>query len=102
MEFIGRLVKLVIRLAIYAVVFAAFAWLLLDIGPAETWQRSVENLGNIGARISGAASTTVKTAGDMKDVAGYHLREAADRIEGKDPYEDFARSLDARIQQDLQ
>ena len=102
MEFISFLFKLFIRIVIYALIFAALVWFLLDIGPIETWRRSVYNIGRIGSRLGGAVETTVDTAKDMKNVAGNQLQKAADRIDGKDPYEDFAKQLDERVRQDIQ
>ena len=102
MEFINFLFKLFVRIFLYALIFAALVWLLLGIGPIETWQRSVRNIARIGSRLGGAIETTTDTAKDMKNVATYQLQKAADRIDGKDPYEDFSKQLDERIRQDIQ
>ncbi len=102
MEFINFLFKLFVRIFLYALVFAALVWLLLGIGPIETWQRSVHNISRIGDRFGGVVTATTDTARDMKNVTEYQLQKAADRIDGKDPYEDYVKKLDEHVRQNIQ
>ncbi len=101
MGFINLLIKTIIRLIIYIAVFMAFVWLLLGIPPQDTWTRSWDRLNQMIGRAASSAGDIAKTAGDMKNVAGYHLQQAADRIDGKDPYEDFNAQLSEQVRRDL-
>lgn len=97
MEALGRilkgLVKLVIRLAIIYVIFLALAWALLGVPPMEGWTVTKSRIASVGNFVSGASSDISETAGDMARVGGSHLQNAKDRFHGKDPYEDFNKSL---------
>ncbi len=97
MEAIGKilkgLIKLIIRLAIIYIIFLALAWALLGVPPMEGWTITKSRISSSVNFITGATSDISDTAGDMARVGGRHLQDATDRFHGKDPYEDFNKSL---------
>lgn len=103
MEALGKIlkgfVKLVIRLAIVYAVFLALAWALLGVPPMEGWAVTKARVTSVGDFISGESSEVSKTAADMKRVGGSHFQSAKDRFHGKDPYEDFNKSLSNPVAQ---
>lgn len=102
MGFIKLLFRLCLRIFIYAIIFMLFVWVLLGIKPMETWQRSIHNIVQIGDRLSRGIGVTVQTVDSMKNVAESQLQKASDRIDGKDPYEDFSKRLDEQVRKDIQ
>ncbi len=87
------LIKLIIRLAIVYAVFLALAWALLGVPPMEGWTVTKSRISSATSFMTGASSDVSKTAGDMKRVGSRHLQDAKDRFNGKDPYEEFNKSL---------
>ena len=98
MNFIAKLIKECIRLVIYAVVFVLLAWIFLGLSPRSTWNRFLTQAGHVTSFVTGSARNVSETASDMANVAKYHLNEASDRIDGKDPYEDFNNRLSNGLQ----
>ncbi len=96
------LVRFVIKVILYTIVFIGLVWALLGIKPQETVSRSKNSLAAWKQAIASVFDDTVKTAVDMKNVAGSELHKASDRIDGKDPYTDVAAQLDAQIQKGMQ
>ncbi|MDR2902555.1 MAG: hypothetical protein LBU87_05575 [Lactobacillales bacterium] len=86
MGFISKLLKYCILLAFYIAVFVGLVWLLLGMNPKETYTKARDHFYQVKAKLTGAKTAFSETASDMAGVAKYHLNEAQDRIEGKDPY----------------
>ena len=95
----SRLFRYLFHTCFYIAIFLGLVWLLLGIPPKEAWLRTQNNVGRLFGRASTFAGDFSKTAGDMKNVADYHLQEASDRLHGKDPYAKLAEKLDASIGQ---
>lgn len=93
MGFIGKLIKVCIKLMIYAVIFTVIAWIFLGLSPKSTWDRFNRQVDKITSFITGSVRNVSSTASDMANVARYHLDQASDRIEGKDPYEGVSDRL---------
>ena len=93
MEFIGKLIKGCINLVIYAVIFTMIAWIFLGLSPKSTWDRFNRQVDKVTSFITGSAGNISSTASDMANVARYHLDQASDRIDGKDPYEEVGDRL---------
>ena len=89
--------RFIFHILIYVVVFVGLVWLILGIPPMETYSRAVQNIGGLIGRATGISQEVMQTAGDMKNVADSHLQQAADRINGIDPYEKIARQFDADV-----
>ncbi len=84
--------RIVVRLTFYALVFIVLAWLLLGLTPTVTVRTSMRNISNL----MNFTRDISRTASNMGDVARHHLNEASERIDGKDPYEDFNATLDEK------
>lgn len=93
MNLLKVLWKLIVYVVVIYLVFMALAWAFLGSYPRETWSISKLRLNNAWSFVTGATNDVSKTARDMSNVAQKHLNEAKDRIDGKDPYEDYNRSL---------
>jgi len=91
---IGNLLRHLFHLAIYIIIFFGLVWLLLDISPRETYQRSKENLTNLSSRFG---SFSNRTLSGMKESAKTQAQHASDRFHGKDPYERLAERMDANV-----
>lgn len=98
MGFIGKLIKGCVRLAVYAVVFTLLAWIFLGLSPRDTWNRFLKQVNYVTSFVTGSARNVSETASSMANVAKHHLNEAADRIDGKDPYEGFNNRLSEGLQ----
>ncbi len=90
--------RILVRLVFYALVFIVLAWLLLGLTPTQTVQTSMKNIINIVYGTKSFTRSLSQTAGSMGDVARHHLNEAAERVDGKDPYAGFNAGLDAQVQ----
>ena len=97
MQGLLNILKMLWKLAVYIVViylvFMVLAWALLGSYPRETWGITKLRLNNAWYTVTGASHEVSKTARDMSNVAQKHLNEANDRYHGKDPYEDYNKSL---------
>lgn len=93
----SRLFRILFHTLFYVAIFLGLVWLLLGIPPKEAFVRSRDNVGRLFGRAGTFAGDFTKTAGDMKDVADYHLQEANDRLHGVDPYAKLAKKLDESI-----
>ena len=89
---IGNLLRHLFHLVVYILIFFGLVWLLLDISPRETYQRSKENLSNLSSRFG---SFSNRTLSGMKESAETQAKHASDRFHGKDPYEKLAERMDA-------
>ena len=90
----SKIFRALFHTCFYIAIFLGLVWLLLGIDPKEALTRSRDNLGRLFGRASNFAGDFTKTAGDMKNVADYHLQEANDRLHGVDPYIKMAKKLD--------
>jgi hypothetical protein len=90
----SRLFRILFHTAVYIAIFLGLVWLLLGIPPQEALTRSRDNLRRLFGQADHFAGDFKKTAGDMKEVADYHLQEANDRLHGIDPYTKLAKKLD--------
>ncbi len=96
-----NLSKAFVWLCVHAVAFVLLAWLLLGLTPTQTVNKSYDNiLGLINGTRSFGRSLT-KTAGSMSSVAQHHLNEAAERIDGKDPYEKYNSQIGQKVLNDF-
>jgi len=93
----SRLLRALFHTCFYVAIFLGLVWLLLGIPPQEAVVRSRDNLRRLFGRADNFAQDFTKTAGDMKDVADYHLQEANDRLHGIDPYTKLAKKLDEKM-----
>ena len=89
-----KLFHFVFHGAIYVLLFLGLVWLLLGISPKEAYVRAGDNLDRLMGRVGNFSSNMGETVHDMRGVAGQHLQEAADRINGTDPYEKTAKKID--------
>jgi len=94
---IGSLIKHLIHLAIYVIVFFGAVWLFLGMPPQETYTRSSEHLGKLFGRASKFSRDFGNTAIEMKHEADSQLQQASDRFHGKDPYERQAHRFDEMV-----
>ncbi len=105
METLKGLIKFLIlavfKIAVFFIIFMLCAWALLGMTPSETWTTTVSRISSLTGGIVNFGHDTMDTAGRMKGVAQYHLNQAAERIDGKDPYEDYNKALDQKVQQDM-
>ncbi len=81
--------RILVRLTFYALVFILLSYFLLGLKPNQTVQTSVRNITNLVYGTKSFTRSISETAGNMGNVARHHLNEASERIDGKDPYEDF-------------
>ena len=91
---IGNLLRHLFHSIVYILIFFGLVWLLLDISPRETYQRSKENLSNLSSRFS---SFSNRTLSGMKESAETQAKHTSDRFHGKDPYERLAERMDASV-----
>lgn len=96
-----NILKAIIWLVIRAISFFVLVWILLGMGPSETYHKIAARVISLKNGTISATNSIAKTAGDMGRVANYHLNEANDRIHGKDPYQDYNSTLDANIRQEI-
>ena len=89
----SKLMRLVIRTAVYVVIFLGLAWLLLGIPPIDAYNRATYNVKKLFGATSNMASNVSNTAGDMRDAANTQLQRASDRLHGIDPYEKVAEQI---------
>ncbi len=94
-----KISKTIIWLVVHIIAFFILVWILLGMGPFETYQRIVNRVVSFANGTIAATNNITKTAGDMGRVANHHLNEANDRINGKDPYQDYNSTLDANVRQ---
>lgn len=98
---IKKLTKALVWFGVYAIAFILLAWLLLGLTPTQTVQTSYSNVMNLIHGTKSLSRSVAKTAGSMSNVAQHHLNEAAERIDGKDPYEDYNATIDSKVRQDF-
>lgn len=91
--------KAIIWLVVHAIAFFVLVWILLGMGPSETYHKIAARVMSVKNGTVAATNSITKTAGDMGRVANHHLNEANDRIHGKDPYQDYNSTLDANVRQ---
>lgn len=101
MFLIKKLSKTIVWLCVHIVAFILLVWLLLGLTPTQTVQVSHHNIINMINGTKGFGKSVARTAERMSDVAQHHLNEAAERIDGKDPYENYNATLDARVHKDF-
>lgn len=93
MDFFIKLIKLCINIAIVIIILMALAWLFLGLTPRQSYERAKAHI-NSWIHGAGSISQSVQnTADSMADTAKSRLNEAADRINGKDPYEEYNNRL---------
>lgn len=97
MGFIGKLIKGCIKLLIYAVIFTVLVWIFLGLSPKSTWYHFNRQIDRVISFVTASTNNISSTASDMANVARYHLDQASDRIDGKDPYE----NIDNRLMQGM-
>lgn len=98
---IKKLTKALIWFCVHAIAFILLAWLLLGFTPTQTVETSYGNIMNLVSGTKGFSRTVGKTAGSMSNVAQHHLNEAAERIDGKDPYEKYNANIAEKVNQDF-
>jgi len=94
---IASLIKFIIRIGFYVVLFFGAVWLFLGIPPNETYVRAHDNINKMlgrASKISKGAQTMVSQMGQEADTQAQHV---SDRLQGKDPYERFAGQLDKTV-----
>ncbi len=93
--------KAIIWFVIHAIAFFVLTWVLLGMGPLETYNKIASRVISLKNGTITATNSVAKTAGSMGRVANHHLNEANDRINGKDPYQDYNSTLDANVRQGI-
>ena len=94
---IGSLIKFIIRMGFYVIIFFGAVWLFLGIPPNETYVRAHDNINKMlgrANRVSRNVKTTVSQMGESAETQAGHV---SDRLHGKDPYERYAGQLDKTV-----
>ena len=95
---IGAIVKYLIRMSFYVILFFGSVWLFLGIPPNETYARAYQHINKMLGRATKLTQDTETTVSYMKQEADTQLQHASDRFHGKDPYERLAGRLDESVQ----
>lgn len=98
---IKKLTKALIWFCVHAIAFILLAWLLLGLTPTQTVQTSYDNIMGLINGTKNFSRGVTKTAGSMSNVAQHHLNEAAERIDGKDPYENYNANISNKVHGDF-
>ncbi len=88
-------------LVVHIIAFVLVAWIFLGMTPTETYQRFIMRMQSYRAGTVSFTSDLAKTGARMGQVADHHLNEAAERIDGHDPYERYNQSLDEKVRNDF-
>ena len=96
-----NLSKICIWFIVRAFIFFVLVWILLCINPTDTYNRIYQRAIALKNGTFSFSQSLSHTARNMGKVADYHLKEAAERIDGKDPYQDYNSTLDRNIRQDF-
>lgn len=83
------------RWTLYIFAFIMLVWVFLGIPPTDSLKTANDRVWSAYQFMAKGTflDDITKTAGDMKRVANRELNQAAERIDGKDPYEDFNNQL---------
>lgn len=96
-----KLIKFCTWLIVHIIAFVVIAWIFLGMTPTETYQKFVYRMHSIRSGTSTFASDLSKTGASMGRVANQHLGEAAERIDGRDPYERQNSIIDQKVRSDF-
>ena len=94
---ITSLIKFIIRMGFYVILFFGTVWLFLGIPPNETYVRAHDNINKMLGRASKISKSTQTMVSQMGQEADTQARHVSDRLQGKDPYERLAERMDASV-----
>ena len=90
---IGALIKFIMRMGFYAILFFGSVWLFLGIPPNETYARARVQINRMLGRAQNFSQGTQTQVSQMGQEYNTQYQHASDRFHGKDPYERFNNRL---------
>ncbi len=101
MNFLRKLYRVLVWLAIRAAIFLALVWICIGMKPIDTYNEFVNRIRNAHASVQSFFDDVRDTGVMMGAVADHHLQEAKDRTNGIDPYERQNREMDKKVRKDF-
>lgn len=96
-----NLAKAFVWFAVHAIAFFLLVWILLGMSPMDTYGQMANRFLSIKNGTFAFSQSVAKTGRSMGKVGNHHLNEMNDRINGKDPYQDYNNSLDSKVRNDF-
>ena len=90
---ISGLIKFIMRLGFYAILFFGAVWFFLGMPPNETYARARVQMNKMFGRAQTLSQGTQTQVSQMGQEYNTQIQHASDRFHGKDPYERFNNRL---------
>lgn len=95
------LTKALVWFVVHAIAFFVLVWVLLGMGPQETYQQIVNRVISFQNGTASFSQSLAKTGASMGRVGQHHLNEMDDRTNGIDPYQRHNSTIDANTRRDF-
>lgn len=96
------LTKAITWFLVYALVYFLLTWILLGMGPKETYQKMSSQLRSYVVGTTDFFRNFTSASTRLAQKANKHgIQEAKIRYEGRDYYDDYNQNVDSKVRQDF-